>query len=460
MMLTGRNALGGAVVAAVVLLVLRAGPAVVPAAGAAPVAAVAVPAAAAAISAIGLPTPVAGEHEVPAGGRELVVGAGGDFATISAALVAASDGDRIRVLAGVYREASLRIERSISLSGEAGAVVENGGAAGLIVVTADNVSIRGLTLRGAAQSHVRDHAAVLVEGAAGCIIEGNRLEDNFFGIYLARSAGCRVSGNSIAGPRARESAAGNAIHLWNVDDAVITGNTVSGHRDGIYLEHARGTTLRDNVSEDNVRYGLHFMFSNGNSYIGNVFRRNAAGVAVMYSRDVLVRGNRFEDNWGAAAYGLLIKDIYDSVIEDNLFRRNTIAISSEGSTRVEVRRNRFIGNGWAIRVLASSQQNRFTGNDFIENAFDVTTNSRHNYNTFERNYWSRYSGYDLSGDGVGDVPHRPVRLFALLVQRNPAALVLLRSIFVDVLEVAERVAPVLTPETLVDEYPMMHEVNR
>jgi nitrous oxidase accessory protein len=175
---------------------------------------------------------------------------------------------------------------------------------------------------------------------------------------------------------------------------------------------------------------------------------------------VLVRGNRFEDNWGAAAYGLLIKDIYDSVIEDNLFRRNTVAISSEGSTRVEVRRNRFIGNGWAVRVLASSQENRFTGNDFIENAFDVTTNSRHNYNTFERNYWSRYSGYDLAGDGVGDVPHRPVRLFALLVQRNRAALVLLRSIFVDVLEVAERVAPVLTPETLVDEYPMMHEVNR
>jgi nitrous oxidase accessory protein len=61
---------------------------------------------------------------------------------------------------------------------------------------------------------------------------------------------------------------------------------------------------------------------------------------------------------------------------------------------------------------------------------------------------------------VGDVPHRPVRLFALLVQRTPAALVLLRSVFVDVLEVAERVAPVLTPQTLIDENPMMREIRR
>jgi nitrous oxidase accessory protein len=388
------------------------------------------------------------------------VGRRGSHATLRAALASAAEGDTIRVRAGRHRTGQVRITRGITLIGEAGAVIENDGDAGLLHITADGVIVRGLVLRGSRPSHVRDHAAILVEDAGGCVIEANRFEDNFFGIYLARTSGCRVAGNELGASGARESSSGNGIHLWNTADAVVEGNVIRGHRDGIYLEHVTGTRLTGNVSEDNLRYGLHFMFSSGNEYVHNAFRRNRAGVAVMYSKDVVVRENTFEDNWGAAAYGLLIKDIYDSTISDNTFRRNTVGISSEGSTRVDVRGNRFVRNGWAVRLLASSQENRFTGNDFVENAFDVTTNSRQNYNTFSGNYWSRYTGYDLAGDGVGDVPHRPVRLFALLVQRSPAALVLLRSAFLDVLEVAERVAPVLTPETLVDERPLMKEAVR
>jgi nitrous oxidase accessory protein len=221
-----------------------------------------------------------------------------------------------------------------------------------------------------------------------------------------------------------------------------------------------GATIRGNTSEDNLRYGLHFMFSSENRYIGNTFRRNGAGVAVMYSKNVVIdRDNTFEDNWGPTSYGLLVKEISDSRIEGNRFVGNTVALSSEGSQRVHVANNRFVRNGWAARVMANSQENRFTDNDFIENSFDVTTNSRRNFNTFEGNYWSRYAGYDLDGDGVGDVPFRPVRLFSLLVERTPVALVLLRSVFVDLLDIAERVAPVLTPETLVDERPRMQEVQ-
>jgi nitrous oxidase accessory protein len=392
--------------------------------------------------------------------RGQITGPRGTYADLATALADARDGDTLRLARGVHRGTVLLVDRAVTLLGEPGAILENSGAAGLLHITASGVTVRGLTLRGTPVSHVRDHAAVLVEGADDCVIDGNQFEDNFFGVYLARSNGCAVTNNVLTASAERESAAGNGIHLWNATDATIADNVIRGHRDGIYLEHVQRTRLTGNVSEDNLRYGLHFMFSSGNEYVGNVFRRNAAGVAVMYSKDVLVQGNLFEDNWGAAAYGLLVKDIYDSTISDNTFRRNTVAVSSEGSTRLDIRGNRFVGNGWAVRILASSQENRFSGNDFVDNAFDVTTNSRQNYNSFEGNYWSRYQGYDLSGDGIGDVPHRPVRLFALLVQRSPAALVLLRSAFLDVLEVAERVAPVLTPETLVDERPLMKEAVR
>ena len=120
-----------------------------------------------------------------------------------------------------------------------------------------------------------------------------------------------------------------------------------------------------------------------------------------------------------------------------------------------LRGNEFLGTGWAIKIMANSQDNEFVRNRFTGNAFDVSTNSRSNNSVFRGNFWSRYTGYDLDRDGFGDVPFRPVRLFALLVERYQPALILMRSSFVDLLDMAERVAPVLTPETLVDASPLM-----
>jgi nitrous oxidase accessory protein len=392
--------------------------------------------------------------------REIVVGPGETVKTIRQAVGLARAGDRIRVLPGVYREGTIVIDRRIELVGDGYPQIDGAGEGGhLLKVTADSVVIRGLLLTNTGVSYVRDHAAIEFEGVHGCVAEGNRLTDNFFGIYLAKSTGCRIARNVIVASGARESSSGNGIHLWSSSDILIEDNTIRGQRDGIYLEHVQGATIRGNTSEDNLRYGLHFMFSNENSYIGNAFRRNGAGVAVMYAKGVIIRDNTFEDNWGPTSYGLLVKEISDSRIEGNRFIGNTVALSSEGSQRVHVANNRFVRNGWAARVMANSQENRFVDNDFIENSFDVTTNSRRNFNVFEGNYWSRYAGYDLDGDGFGDVPFRPVRLFSMLVERTPVALVLLRSVFVDLLDIAERVAPILTPEALVDQRPRMQEVK-
>jgi nitrous oxidase accessory protein len=400
----------------------------------------------------------AAPHAARFSGRELVVGAGREYRRIGDALRAAADGDRIRITAGTYAEGPLVVTRSVALIGQGWPVLDGEGRHTVLAVEADGVEVRGLVLRGSGVSYTADHAALRIEGGRGCLIAGNRFEENFFGIYLAKARECVVTGNTLVASGTREAASGNGIHLWNAEQTRIEGNTIRGHRDGIYLEHSRDAVIQRNVSEDNLRYGLHFMFSHRTVYEANEFRRNGAGVAVMYSRDVKVLRNRFEDNHGATSYGLLAKEITDSRIEGNIFRRNTTGLLSDGSGKVEVVGNEFRGNGWAVRLMASSQDNRFADNNFIDNTFDVTTNSRRNFNTFVGNYWSRYDGWDLAGDGFGDVPHRPVRLFALIVERTPAALVLVRSVFVDLLDVAERVLPVLTPETLTDEKPRMREV--
>jgi nitrous oxidase accessory protein len=393
------------------------------------------------------------------GGADIVVGPGERITRIADALERARDGDRIVIRPGTYRESPIQVDKSVALIGDGFPELDGEGEHPVIVVRADNVAIRGLLIRNTGVSYTRDNAAIRFEEVGGCTVEGNRLENNFFGIYLAKTRDCTVTANVLTASGTREASSGNGIHLWNARNTHIEGNRIVGHRDGIYLEFAEGATLRDNHSEGNLRYGLHFMFSNDTEYTGNTFRNNSAGVAVMYSKRVRIGGNLFEDNWGAASYGLLLKEMTDSEIRGNVFRRNTVGMYSEGSARVEVANNRFVRNGWAVRMRSNSRDNRFTDNNFIDNAFDVSTDTRQNFNTFAGNFWSRYDGYDLTGDGFGDVPFRPVRLFSLVVERTPVAMVLLRTFFVDLLDLAERILPVLTPETLVDETPRIREVR-
>ena len=160
-------------------------------------------------------------------------------------------------------------------------------------------------------------------------------------------------------------------------------------------------------------------------------------------------------NWGTASYGLLLKEIYDAEVSHNLFSRNTIGIYIDGTSRIEYTANIFEGNGWGLKISGGCYANNFVSNDFLGNAFDVSYHSKMNDNTFNGNYWSSYSGYDLDTDGVGDVPYRPVKLFSYIVNQTPESIVLLRSLFIDILNFSEKVTPVFTPDNLIDNQPLM-----
>ncbi len=375
--------------------------------------------------------------------------------TISGGLAASMPGDTLLVHPGHYIESGLIISHSLTLLGLDKPVIDGNHEGEIITITADKVSIEGFTLRGSGLSHLDENAAVRIEEASGCRISNNSFEDNFFAIYISKSENCMVENNDINGLAQTESRSGNGIHLWYCKNINVRGNNVSGHRDGIYLEFVEQCIVTKNHSTGNLRYGLHFMFSNHNRYYNNRFDNNGAGVAVMYSRHVDMENNVFADNWGSAAYGLLLKDIYDSNISDNQFIRNTVGLYSEACNRIQVEGNNFENNGWAVKIMANSMDNVFTHNNFLANTFDIATNSRQNFNAFSQNYWNRYRGYDLDKDGIGDVPFRPVKLFSLLTEKNEPALMLMRSIFVEIMDLAESYIPILTPATLIDSEPLM-----
>ena len=392
--------------------------------------------------------------------QSVIVSPRGAVRTVSDAVRQVRRGGHITITAGIYREPTINVDKPVTIVGEKGAVLDGEGKRQIMTIAADSVTVRGLTFRDVATSYREDWAAIKVVEASDCVIEDNRIERGFFGIYLARVSRCRIAHNILEAKRATETTSGNGIHLWTADHITITDNAISGHRDGIYFEFVHDSDVERNRSEGNSRYGLHFMFSDDCRYQGNTFRGNGSGVAVMYTRHVEMVGNRFENNWGGAAYGLLLKEISDARLEDNQFARNTTGLLADGTTRLVARHNVFADNGWAIRLDANAQEGRIVENDFLRNSFDIATNSRNSDTVLDGNYWDSYTGYDLEHDGRGDVPYHPVRLFSLLVEQNEPVLILLRSNFVALLDAAERVVPALTPAMLADPRPAMRPIHR
>lgn len=352
----------------------------------------------------------------------------------------------------------MTIDKSLTLIGLDYPVLDGEYRCELITVHASDVRIQGFELRNSGQLSTVDVAGIKVLSADRVVVERCRLQRCNFGVYLSNANDCVILGNDVQNESKVEQNSGNGIHLWKCARATIAENHLTGQRDGIYFEFVTDSEIRHNHSEGNLRYGLHFMFSHNDRYHHNRFHHNGAGVAVMYSRQVQMQENEFGYNWGSSAYGLLLKDISDSHIHYNTFEHNSAGVYMEGASRIVLEHNQFKENGWALRVQASCDGNTVRQNNFLGNTFDVSTNGQLVLNTFEGNYWDRYEGYDLNRDGVGDVPFRPVSLYAVVVERMPFGLMLMRSFMVYLMDKVEKIIPSLTPEQLMDATPAMERV--
>lgn len=379
--------------------------------------------------------------------------------TIHEAIQQASEGDTILVKKGIYKEANLKIDKSITLIGEDLPTIDGEEKGEIITIGADNVTLDGFKIINVGVSYTTDYAAVRVVNSSGFVIQNLDLEKLFFGIYLQKSNNGKVLNNTVKGEAVTEFNSGNAIHLWHCSNVEVRGNDVRNVRDGIYLEFSDNITITDNFTKNNVRYGLHFMFSNNNKVRNNVFETNGAGIALMFSKFMEVEHNVITKNWGTASYGLLLKEVTDVNLINNKFIENTVGITVEGSNRLVYANNDFISNGYAIRVKGACYDNQIIKNNFLYNSFDISYNGRIHDNKFDNNFWSNYTGYDLDKDGIGDVPYRPVKLFSYIVNRTPEAIILLRSLFIDLIDFSEKVSPVFTPDDLMDENPRMKRID-
>lgn len=375
--------------------------------------------------------------------------------TIRAAIDVAVSGDTVLVDPGLYREKNLVIGEGIVLKGINYPVLDGEKKYEIISVKASGTIIDGFKLIHSGVSSLDDLSGIKVYNSSGVIIRNNILDDTFFGIYIQNGDNCLIENNQLLGRSIEEQQSGNGIHCWKGDSLRVIGNTISGHRDGIYFEFVKNSVIWRNTSVKNLRYGLHFMFSNDDMYASNVFKNNGSGVSVMYSSKIKMFGNYFQENWGDAAYGILLKEISDGYMQGNHFERNTSAVYMEGANRIQMQRNTFQNNGWALKIQASCQDVVLERNNFIGNTFDVATNGSLVLNRFNNNYWDKYEGYDLNKDKVGDIPFRPVSMFSMIVEKFPEAMILFRTFITALMDKTEKILPGLTPENLKDNEPLM-----
>jgi nitrous oxidase accessory protein len=388
-------------------------------------------------------------------GNTIVVGKNKAISTLREGIKASKNGDTVLLSNGIYKEGNIIIDKAIYLIGIDAPVLDGENKNEILTLTGKNIVIKGIHFANAGYSSMNDYAALKIIDATNVLLENNTIQNASFAIHFANSTHSIVRNNIIKGTNKSEHLSGNGIHMWKCEHMTVEGNSISGHRDGIYFEFVTESIIQKNISEKNIRYGLHFMFSHSDTYLNNTFRNNGAGVAVMYSKNVRMENNLFDANWGPSAYGILLKDISNSHIKHNRFIQNTTAIHMEGSSRIEIGGNIFKGNGWALKVQASCDDNSFYRNNFYGNSFDVATNGTMTLNRFSDNYWDKYDGYDMNKDGIGDVPYHPVSMYGMVVEQNPTTLILMRSFMVSLLDKAERAIPSLTPENLVDNKPMI-----
>lgn len=372
------------------------------------------------------------------------------------AVAAAAPGDRLELAAGTHK-GRVTLDRPLSLVGMAGAVIEGDGKGSVITVAAPGVAVERLTIRGSGVDlAARDSGVLVMPKGMGARIERNRLERNLFGVYLVGAKDAIVRGNTIIGrDDMRVSERGDGISIWNSPGAKILDNAIHRGRDGIFV-----TTSRDNLFHGNrfegVRIAVHYMYTNHSEVSGNISIGNYAGYALMYSHDLVVRGNLSD---GDRDQGILLNYANDSIVEGNaVYRGRTQCVFIYNSSKNAFRGNRFENCPIGIHFTAGSERNVVAGNAFIANQSQVKYVGTRWIEWSEHgrgNYWSDNPAFDLDGDGIADTAYRPNDMVDAVVWSHPTAKLLLSSPAMQLLRFAESQFPGLHPGGVVDSRPLM-----
>lgn len=372
------------------------------------------------------------------------------------AIDAAGAGDVLHLAVGIHT-GQVVVGKPLTLEGDGVATIDGGGSGSVIVVDAPGVTIRNLTVTGSGIRLDELNAGIFIsKNGDRALIEGNRIDGNLVGIYLHGPADVLVRNNTIVGRHdLRPSEAGNGIHVWNAPGSRLIGNDIRYGRDGIYVISSRKNEFRDNRMRD-VRFAVHYMYTNDSEVSGNVSLGNHAGFVIMYSDRLKVTGNL---SAGDRDKGLFLNTANSSEIGGNMVKAAPEkCVFLYAANKNWFHDNWFEGCEIGIHFTAGSERNRISGNAFVANKTQVKYVGTRLVDWSDKgrgNYWSDNPAFDLNGDGVADTAYRPNDLVDEVLWVNPNAKMLLNSPAVQVVRWAQAQFPAIYPGGVIDSAPLM-----
>ncbi len=382
-----------------------------------------------------------------------------------AALIAGTPtGGTLRLDPGRYR-GGVTIDRAITIEGAPGVVIDGHGQDTVVRVTATDVTLRALEIRGSGSNLAHEDSGVRVT-AARFHAEDTDLVDILFGFYMVSAPQSVIRNSTVGSKDVPFTLRGDGIHVYQSPDTLVEGNQVSHSRDIIAFFSDR-TIVRDNVVEDG-RYGLHVMYSHDVTVTGNRMLRNSTALYVMYSNGLVARDNVLAFSDGPSGYGLAAKESDIPEVSANRLVGNRVGAFLDASPFNAGVTMTFTGNVFAYNIVGvlfqpSVRNTAFTSNAFIDNQEQVsaTTGGSLAGNAWTidgiGNYWSDYAGYDRAGDGIGDVPYRAERLYDALTDNHPELAFFAETPAAQALDAAARAFPTLRPAPkAVDDAPLVH----
>jgi nitrous oxidase accessory protein len=325
----------------------------------------------------------------------------------------------------------------------------------------DGAALEGVTVDGSGARFDLLDAAVLVTGD-DTRVENVRIVSALFGIRAEQANRVLLRGNEVVGnPEQVLGLRGDGIRLWEVRDSTVAGNRLTDSRD-LVVWYSPGNRFLGNRVERG-RYGTHFMYSHDNHIEDNVYTANVVGIFVMYSRRLVMVGNRLAHAAGAAGIGIGLKESGDVTLRENQLLGNTVGLYIDTSPLDETEHNHFEGNrirfhDRAIVFHGTVDRNRFVGNSLEENRVQVALEGRGDARAadWQGNHWDDYSGYDLDQDGTGDVAYELRSLANEWIARIPALAFFRGSVAMAAVEWLGKALPLFQPTTLlVDPTPRM-----
>jgi len=376
-------------------------------------------------------------------------------------------GDTLDLEAGTYA-GNITISTPLHLRGNGEVIISGNGSGRVITVDAADVRLSGLTVQDSGiDLSVEDAGIFVTKNGINTHIHDNQLHNNLIGVYLKGARDALVENNQILGRSdLRMNERGNGIHLWNAPGSKIIGNEVRFGRDGIFVTTSKDNQFLNNQLSD-LRFAIHYMYTNHSEVSGNFSSNNHIGYAIMYSHHLKVHDNVSE---GDRDHGLML-----NYTNQSHFQANRVGPTEQSQAGPEkcvfiynANFNQLLDNDFerchiGIHFTAGSQDNRVAGNTFVQNRTQVKyVGSRFlEWSNDDRgNYWSDNLGFDLNGDQISDRPYRPNDMVDQLVWRYPLSKLLLNSPAVELLRWSQSQFPAFYPGGITDSYPLMSQPTR